>query len=119
VDLIIEGHPAELERLRKEIDREVGPEAQLEAVPAQDTEELSEPVLIAVIVALGGPAVTRAIRDVLKRRYENQEETLRINAQLRQNEMQHEYKMAELQLRLRSANGEEREISEQVLEDLA
>lgn len=87
-------------------------------MPAQDDENLSEPFLIALIIALGGPAVTKSIRDILKRRYENQEETLRINTELRKSEMGHKYKMAELQLRVKSADGSEREISEK-LEGLA
>jgi hypothetical protein len=112
--LIIKGHPAELERLRQEIELEVGAEAQLEAVPAQDDENLSEPILIALIVALGGPTVTRAVRDILMRRYENKEKMLSINSQLRQVEMDHEYDMAELQLWVKDTDGEERQVSEEL-----
>ena len=118
MDLIIDGHPAELEWLRREIDRELGPDAQLEAVPSQDADELREPIIISIIVALGGPTVVTAIRDILKRRYEHKEELRRLDTDLRRSEMEHEYAITELRLRIKSQDGEERTVSEEDLERL-
>jgi hypothetical protein len=103
LDLIIEGQPAELEWLRKEIDRDLGTEAQLEAVPSQDSEELNEPLLVAVIVALGGPAIVRSVKGVLERRYQHLEEIRRLD----------------LLLRLDDGRGGERWITEADLERIA
>lgn len=118
MDLIIEGHPAELEWLRREIERELGAEAQLEAVPSQDSEELREPIIISLIVALGGPTVVKAIRDIIKRRYQHKDEVKRLDVQLRESEMKHEYEMTELRLRLAGEDGNERDINEDDLEGL-
>lgn len=119
MDLIIEGHPAELEWLRREIDAKLGADAQLEAVPSQDTDELREPLIISLIIALGGPAIVHAVRDVLKRRYQHREEMQRLDVQLRESEMKHDYEMTELRLRVTTADGKERKISEEELEGLA
>jgi len=119
MDLIIEGHPAELEWLRREIDAKVGADAQLEVVPSQDTDELREPIIISLIVALGGPAIVSAVRDVLKRRYQHKEEMKRLDVQLRNSEMKHNYDMTELRLRVTTDDGDEREISEEELQGLA
>jgi len=119
MDLIIEGQPAELEWLRKEIDRELGPQAQLEAVPSQDSEEMNEPLLVALIVALGGPVIVESIKGILERRYQHLEEIRRLDLQQRDSEMRHQYEMTKLRLRLADGEGEERQITEQDLEDLA
>jgi len=119
MDLIIQGQPAELEWLRKEIDRELGPQAQLEAVPSQDSEEMNEPLLVALIVALGGPVIVESIKGILERRYQHLEEIRHLDLQQRESEMRHQYEMTELQLRLADGEGEERRITEQDLEDLA
>jgi hypothetical protein len=95
MDLIIEGDPAELEWLRRQIESDVGSEAEVEQIPDRTGEELREPLTVALIVALGGPKLIQAIADVLKRRYQHQEEIERIRAELR---------VAEL-----SAHGGERE----------
>ena len=114
MDLIIEGHPAELEWLRRQIDEQVGPEANLEAVPSQDSEHLSEPIIVTLIVTLA-PLVV----EIIKRRYEHKEEMRRLDVQLRESEMQHEYEMTELKLRVAEEGKEARPISEDELEDLA
>jgi hypothetical protein len=119
MDLIIEGHPTELEWLRREIDRELGADAQLEAVPAQGADELSEPIIISLIVALGGPVIVRSVRDIIKRRYQHKEEMHRLDVQLRESEMKHEYAMTELRLRVTTDGGADREITEDELEGLA
>jgi len=119
MDLIIEGQPAELEWLRKEIDRELGPQAQLEAVPSQDSEEMNEPLLVALIVALGGPVIVESIKEILERRYQHLEEIRRLDLQQRDSELRHQYAMTKLQLRLADGEGEGRRIEEQDLQDLA
>lgn len=60
-DLIIRGEPGDLEELRRAIENEVGPDARLHPVTSAQAGELREPILIGLIVALGGPAVTYAI----------------------------------------------------------
>lgn len=119
MDLIIEGHPTELEWLRREIDRELGPDARLEAVPAQGADELSEPIIVSLIVALGGPVIVKSVRDIIKRRYEHKEEMRRLDVQLRESEMRHEYELTELRLRVVTDQGEDRVISEEELERIA
>jgi hypothetical protein len=119
MDLIIEGHPTELEWLRREIEKELGPDAELEAVPAQDADELREPIIISLIVALGGPVIVEAVSGILQRRYQHKEEMQRLDVQLRESEMQHEYDMTELRLQIQTPDGEGRPISESELEGLA
>jgi hypothetical protein len=93
MDVVVEGHPAELEWLRREIERELGAEAQLEAIPSLDAEELREPLIIALIVSLGGPALVSGLVQVLKCRYAHKEEMERISAELRMAEMDHQYRL--------------------------
>jgi hypothetical protein len=118
MDLIIEGHPAELEWLRRQIEAECCDDAALEAVPEQGAEELREPLIIALIVSLGGPVLVKSIVDVLKRRYQHIEEMEEIARDLRLAELQHEQKMTELRMRISDGSGE-RETSESQLVDMA
>ncbi|HEX7461827.1 MAG TPA: hypothetical protein VF317_06610 [Dermatophilaceae bacterium] len=118
MDLIIEGHPAELEWLRREIEQDCGDDAALEAVPAHDGEELREPLIIALVVSLGGPATVRSIAGVLKRRYQHVEEMRRIANEQRLTELQHEQKMTALRLRVADEEGE-RQTSEEELAAMA
>lgn len=118
MDLSIEGNPAELEWLRQEIERRLGPEAELEAVASQDTVELKEPFLIGLVVALGGPIIVEAIRDVLKARYEHRAEMEALSVRLRESEMDHEFEMTELRLSVIGEDGEKRPVSENELKSL-
>ena len=118
MDLTIEGNPAELEWLRQEIDRTLGSEAELEAVASQDAIEFKEPLLIGLVVALGGPVIVEAIRDLLKRRYEHLEEMEALGVKLRESEMKHEYDLTQLRLSVIGEDGEKRLISEEDLKDL-
>ena len=118
MDLVVEGHPAELEWLRREIEKELGAEAQLEAIPSRDSEELREPFIIALIVSLGGPALVGGLVQVLKRRYAHKEEMERINTELRVAEMNHEYKLTELRLKVMKDDDHEEPISEAELATL-
>lgn len=119
MDLIIEGHPSELEWLRREIDRELGTDANLEAVPSQASDELREPIIISLIVSLGGPALVTGLVQILKRRYEHREAMRSMEVDLRRTELAHEYAMTELRLRVVDDDGKEREIPESELEALA
>jgi hypothetical protein len=118
VDLIIEGHPAELEWLQGEIEKQIGRDAHVEPVTEQDPDKLSEPITVAIIVALGGPKIVKAVRDVLKRRYQHIEEMKQLDVQLRESKMKHEFKMTELSLRLQENGKRDRKISEDDLETL-
>lgn len=115
----MEGRPAELEWLRKEIDGELGAEAELEAVPLQDGENLNEPLLVAVIVALGGPAIVKSVQGILERRYQHLEEIRRLEGQQRDSEMRHAFEMTELALKLDDGKGGERQIAEADLDGVA
>ncbi len=88
-------------------------------MPAQDAETLSEPIIISLIVALGGPVIVKSIREIIKRRYEHLEEMRKLDTQLRTSEMDHEFKMTELRLRVVGDDGTERVVSEDELEALA
>ncbi|HVD40596.1 MAG TPA: hypothetical protein VNC16_06280 [Solirubrobacterales bacterium] len=118
MDLIIEGQPEELEWLRREIEQALGGEAQLEAVADEDDEEMKEPLLIALIVALGGPKIVEGVKEIVERRYEHKEEMRRLEVQLHEGEMSHEYKLAKLDFQLVSEDGSKRPIAEEDLEGL-
>ena len=117
MDLIIEGNPAELEWLRREIEDELGAEADLEAqTSSTDPDTLNEPLIIALIVALGGPVVVRKVADVLKRRYQHKETIAEIAKELRLGELQIE---SELRLKQVEADGRRRPLTEEELAALA
>jgi hypothetical protein len=73
-DLIIRAAPAELEELRRLIELEVGRPAKLQPVTDTQSGQMREPILIALIVALGGPALTTAIAGVIKRHLQHKEQ---------------------------------------------
>lgn len=70
-ELYIEGDHALLEMLYQDISSSIGEEVQMETVMDRSSGAYNEPVIIALILALGGPAVTAAIRDIIIRRYEH------------------------------------------------
>jgi hypothetical protein len=78
----------------------------------------SEPI-IKLIVALGGPVIVKSVRAIIERRYEHIEKMRKLDVQLRESEMQHEYEMTELRLRAVDDDGKEREVSEDELEVIA
>lgn len=65
LDLVIEGDPENLEWLRKQLECKL-PEEALEPVNSQEADELREPILIGLIVALGGKAVINGGKEVLE-----------------------------------------------------
>jgi hypothetical protein len=73
MDLLIEGDRESLEWLREEIESRLGRQAELEPTYELRSGAFSEPILIALIVALGGRELTLAIRDIIARRYEHLE----------------------------------------------
>jgi hypothetical protein len=72
-DLIIRASAADLEELRRRIELEVGRDARLEPVTGAQAGQLREPILIALIVALGGEQLTRAVAEVIKRYLDHKE----------------------------------------------
>ena len=66
-DLIIEGDPELLEELRREIEATLGAQAQLEPITSTAVGEFREPIIIGLIVALGGPAIITGIVDIVDR----------------------------------------------------
>lgn len=112
MDLIIEGHPAELEWLRREIVAELGADADVESETAGNPIELSEPLIISLIVALGGPVVMRKIADVLKRRYEHLEAIAVIEKELRLKELENTHELTKLKLKQVDDNGDEHLLTE-------
>lgn len=99
MELLIEGDPRTLQHLRREIDAEVGPEAQLEPAYDRTVGTLNEPILIALIVALGGKEIVLALRDILNRRYEHLERMKAIE------------KGVDLKLTLRDDDGADRSVT--------
>lgn len=104
-DLVIRGTAEDLEELRRLIETDVGAKARLHPVTSAQSGELREPVLIALIVALGGPAVTHAIAGALKQ-YLQHKETMAGHANERLG-LENEF---HLQLAIQ-ANGQERFIT--------
>ncbi|GAA1589188.1 hypothetical protein GCM10009789_48550 [Kribbella sancticallisti] len=72
-DLILEGDPELLEELRKQIEADLGAEARLEPVTSTAAGEFREPLLIGLILALGGPAVVKGIVAIVDRVLTNRE----------------------------------------------
>ncbi|AEV84987.1 hypothetical protein ACWT_3963 [Actinoplanes sp. SE50] len=73
MELLIEGDPQTLHILRREIDDRIGAAAELEPRYDRTVGTLNEPILIALIVALGGKEIILAVRDIINRRYEHLE----------------------------------------------
>ncbi|GAA4605244.1 hypothetical protein BJY16_005312 [Actinoplanes octamycinicus] len=113
MDLIIEGNPATLEWLRRQIHENCADEVALEAVPAQDAGELREPVTVALIVSLAGPLLVRSVVDVLRKRHAHAGDIAEINGELR---LPPEDEPAGTELRLRVTDGHtQRDTSEDEL----
>ena len=73
-ELEIEAAPEELEELRQLILNELGEKVDLQEVTSARAGELREPVLISLVVALGGPAVVTGVVSALKAWYKHREE---------------------------------------------
>jgi len=73
-ELEIEAPPEELEELRQLILAELGEKADLQEVTSARAGELREPVLVSLVVALGGPAVVTGVVAALKAWFKHREE---------------------------------------------
>ena len=104
-DLLIEGDPFELEAIRVEIGRTLGREAQLEPVTSTKGGELREPLLIGLIVALGGPKVVAAIVTILRNRAAHQEAMKRIEGEQEAVRMDHDFRLKQLEVAGEPARG--------------
>ncbi len=72
-DLLIEGDPTELEAIRVAVERTLGREARMEPVTSTASGELREPILIGLIIALGGKEVVKGLVDILRNRATHEE----------------------------------------------
>jgi hypothetical protein len=99
IDLLIEGDPVELQAIRSEIERSVGSEAQIEPINSIVSGELREPILIGVIVALGGPAIVRSVVKILRDRYAHVEAMERLENEREAARLHHEERLKELEIR--------------------
>ena len=97
-DLLIEGDPRELEAIRVEIERELGREAMLETVTSAQPGQMREPILVGVIVALGGPVIVRAVVEILRNRQIHAEEMGKQSLTAEQMRLDHEARMREMDL---------------------
>ena len=93
-DLIIRAAPADLEELRRQIELEMGREARLQPVTDTQAGQLREPILIALIVALGGGAATKAVADVIKRFLKHGERMQELTDQRRAGDQDHQFRMS-------------------------
>jgi hypothetical protein len=66
MELQIEAPAKDLEDLRQLLLRELGSKADLQEISSAGAGELREPILISIIVALGGPAITCGVVKIVK-----------------------------------------------------
>jgi len=110
-DLVVEGSPEDLEQLRELLEQEFGANAAVQPVTSSEAGQLREPILIALVIALGGPVITREIAKVIRRFMEHREAMKGLDQDLRRAEMDHEFRMA-----LVGADDEERPVTLDELE---
>lgn len=72
-DLLIEGDPELLDWISERIESELGASAALERATSINEDEFREPFTIALIVALGGPAIIQGIVAIIDRALEHRE----------------------------------------------
>jgi len=113
-DLIIEGSPETLEQLRRLLERELGTDAAVQPVTSSQSGQLREPVLIALIVALGGPVLAREVAATIRRFMEHRETMAEAENARAASERDHEFRMA-----LLSADEHERPVTLDELDALA
>lgn len=91
---MIEGETEQLEWLSNQIEKEIV-DANLERVTSQSADELREPLLIGVIVALGGPVVIKSIVRLIERCLDHRERMKELEIQERSVELEHSSRKAE------------------------
>ena len=93
-DLVLEGSPDDLEELRELLEQEFGPDAAVQPITSSEAGQLREPILIALIVALGGPVVTSELAKVIRRFLEHRETMTDLGNDLKKAEMDHQFRLA-------------------------
>jgi hypothetical protein len=73
LEVKVQATPEELEELRNFIFNEMGDSIDLQEIASAQPGELREPLLVAIIVALGGPAVVKGFVEVMNRWMEHRE----------------------------------------------
>jgi len=73
MELQIEAPAEDLAALRQMLDEEMGEEADVQPISSIAPGELREPLLIGLVVALGGSAVTKSVTAIIARWMEHRE----------------------------------------------
>ena len=73
MELQIEASAEDLNLLRRMLDDELGEEADVQPLSSTAPGELREPVLIGLVVALGGPVIGKSVASVISRWMEHRE----------------------------------------------
>lgn len=79
MEIRIEGDAALLEGLRDEIFKGLGENAEVRDVTSVRPGELREPFLVALVVALGGPAVVKGVVEIVKAYLAHRESMQKLN----------------------------------------
>lgn len=106
IDLVIEGEAEALAWLSLEITKTLT-EADLETVTSQHSDELREPFIIALIVALGGPAMVKGVVKIVDRYFQHLEEMRKQDIALKQSQLDHIQRMSELKFKYLAENDTE------------
>ena len=78
MELQIDAPPQDLEDLRQMLLKEGGGGIELQEISSAGVGELREPVLISIVVALGGPVVVKAVVDIVRKWAEHREAMRRL-----------------------------------------
>ena len=68
MEIKIEGDTTLLNDLRKELSKKLGKDSEVRDVISTAPGELREPVLVSIVVALGGPAVVTGVVKIIQER---------------------------------------------------
>jgi hypothetical protein len=96
VELKIEAKPESLEELRQMLESELGDGVNVQEISSSATTELREPLLIALIVAMGGPVVVKQAAGVIKRWMQHQETLTDLSVKAQKSAQQ--FELAKLRL---------------------
>jgi len=73
MELQIEASSEDLSRLRQMLDEELGERADVQVLSSTAPGELREPLLIGLVVALGGPVIVKGVVTIVTRWMEHRE----------------------------------------------
>jgi hypothetical protein len=73
MELQIEASAEDLTLLRRMLDEELGDQADVQPLSSTAPGELREPLLIGLVVALGGPVIVKSVTTVISRWMEHRE----------------------------------------------